>query len=360
MPQRPDWTGRIAMSRRTATLAMLAAAVVVLTAIAALLPVPYVVEAPGPTENTLGSIDGTPLIKIEGRKTYPASGHLNLVTVSLSGGPGSHLDLLTALRGWIDPRYAVVPVESVFPPDTTADEIRKQNVEEMQLSQQDATVAALHHLGIPVTQKVVVRAVVKGAPADGKLKPADVIVEVDGERTTSADQVRKLIQAHKPGDTVTITVDRGGRTLVETIKATEQDGRTVVGFYPDIAYTFPFTVEIDPGNIGGPSAGLMFALGVIDKLTPGNLSGGQFIAGTGTIDVDGNVGAIGGIPQKMIGARGEGATWFLTPAKNCAEAASTVPDGLRLVKVSTLDDALSALKTISSGKDLGSLPSCTG
>jgi Lon-like protease len=346
-------------SRRTATLSLLGLAVVVLTAIAALLPVPYVVLGPGPTENTLGTVDGTSLITIKGRATYPASGNLNLVTVLVTGGPASHLDLFTALRGWIDPEVAVVPVQTVFAPDTTAEQVRQRNAEEMQLSQQDATVAALRHLKIPVTEKVAVQAVVAGAPAQGRLKAGDVVVSVDGRPATDADAVRATISAHKPGDAVTIVVERDGRTVTEKITTVEQDGRTVVGFIPGALYTFPFTVEIDPGNVGGPSAGLMFSLGVIDKLTPGDLTGGAFVAGTGTIDVDGKVGAIGSIPQKMIGARDAGARFFFTPAKNCAEAVGAVPDGLRLVKVSTLDGALAALDVIKSGKGLDALPACS-
>ncbi|HSF27045.1 MAG TPA: PDZ domain-containing protein [Actinomycetes bacterium] len=351
--------GRITLSRRTATLSLLALAVAVLTAVAALLPVPYVVLGPGPTENTLGTLGKTPLINIEGRTTYPAKGNLNLVTVLVSGGPGSHLDLFTALRGWIDPDVAVVPVESVFAPDTTADQVRQRNAEEMTLSQQDATVAALHHLGIPVTERVAVHAVLEGAPAEGRLKAGDIVLDVDGTKATNADVVRSTISAHRPGDEVAITVQRDGKTLTERLTTIEDDGRTVVGFIPGALYTYPFTVEIDPGNIGGPSAGLMFSLGVIDKLTPGDLTGGAFVAGTGTINVDGEVGPIGSIPQKMIGAREAGARWFFVPTKNCAEAVGAAPDGLRLVKVSTLDDALDSLEAISTGRGLDALPACS-
>lgn len=354
----PRWsTAPRPVSLRSLLLTLSAVGVVVLTALAALLPVPYVALGPGPTENTLGKLpSGQPLITIKGHQTYPASGHLNLVTVSVSGGPTSHLDLLTALRGWLDPAVAVVPVEAVFPSDSSAKEIEQQNVQEMQLSQQDATVVALHHLGIPVTSKTVVRGVVDGSPSDGVLKPGDVIIEVDGVKATSPDVVRKTIEAHKPGDTIAITVERDGATKVLSVTATKEGDRTVVGFYPDVVYTFPFTVEIDPGNIGGPSAGMMFTLGLIDKLTPGDLTGGKFVAGTGTIDLNGNVGPIGGIHQKMVGARGAGARYFLTPAKNCDEALGAVPAGLQLVKVTTLDDALKALDTIRTGK--GTLPSC--
>ncbi|MFC9470202.1 S16 family serine protease, partial [Streptomyces coelicoflavus] len=123
-------------------------------------------------------------------------------------------------------------------------------------------------------------------------------------------------------------------------------------------HTFPFEIDIKLADVGGPSAGLMFALGIYDKLTPGDLTGGKFVAGTGTIDDNGKVGPIGGIGMKTIGAHDKGARYFLTPADNCAAAAEDTPDGLTLVKVDTIDDALGALKDIRSGKT-ADLPKCT-
>jgi len=120
---------------------------------------------------------------------------------------------------------------------------------------------------------------------------------------------------------------------------------------------YPFSVEISLKDVGGPSAGLMFALGIVDKLTPGSLTGGKFIAGTGTIDDSGHVGAIGGIAQKMVGARRKGATVFLSPAGNCAQARDTVPDGLRLVRVKTLSDAVEALEDLKAGR-VDEVPTC--
>ncbi len=354
----PRAPGHSRPTRRATTMVVLISAVAVLTVIAGLLPVPYVVLGPGPTENTLGTLsDGTPLIKITGRRTYPTTGHLNLVTVSVTGGPGYHLDLLTALRGWVDGAVAVVPEDVVFPPNTSASEVQQQNTQEMTGSQQDATYVALRHLGVPVGEQVVVQSLVSGSPADGHLKPGDVILSVDGAPTSSPEAVRAVIQAHKPGDTITLSVLRDGKPMSVSVVAVSQSGRTVVGFYPGTKFSFPFTVAIDPGNIGGPSAGLMFALGIIDKLTPGNLTGGKFIAGTGTIDSTGSVGAIGGIQQKLAAARAAGATFFLTPAGNCAEALAADPAGLRLVKVSSLDSALAALADIRAGT---AAPSCTG
>ena len=146
-----------------------------------------------------------------------------------------------------------------------------------------------------------------------------------------------------------------------TITTAESDDsgakRAIVGISAGTDHTFPFDIDIKLADVGGPSAGLMFALGLYDKLTPGSLTGGKFVAGTGTIDDDGNVGPIGGIRQKLAGARADGATWFLAPADNCDEVVDHVPDGLDVVKVSTFDQARSAVEAIADGRT-GSLPHC--
>jgi len=164
-----------------------------------------------------------------------------------------------------------------------------------------------------------------------------------------------MITAKPAGSTLTFTVDRKGTTIQERITTKTVSGRPVVGVVVAEKFTFPFTVKISVGDIGGPSAGMMFALGIIDKLTPDNLTGGKFIAGTGEITDTGNVEPIGGIQQKMVGARDAGATVFLTPASNCADAKAAVPAGLKIVKVSTLSQAMTYLQEIKAGK---SVPSC--
>ncbi len=347
------------MSRRVVVLAVAGVLTVLLAAIAALLPVPYVALQPGPTTNTLGTVGGTELIRIEGHKTYPDKGHLDLVTVSVLGGPRQRLDLVTALRGWFDDTVAVVPEETVYPPDETADEAEKQSAAEMSDSQENATTAALRSLGIPVESTVVVQQLSKGSPSAGKLREGDELVSVDGETATGGAALRKAVTAHRPGEQVHVVVRRGGRDVPVTVTtaAAPDDGRAVIGVITRDEATYPFTVEISLEDVGGPSAGLMFALGIVDKLTPGSLTGGRYIAGTGTIDDAGAIGAIGGITQKMVGARRNGATVFLSPVQNCGEARTTVPNGMRLVKVHTLGDAVAALDDLRAGRTV-SLPRC--
>jgi len=203
--------------------------------------------------------------------------------------------------------------------------------------------------------------VVNGSPADGELEPADRILTVDGQRVRSPAQVRRLISSRPPGDSVRLGILRGSQRMskvLTTEAAPDDPQRAVIGVLPGAGYVSPIDVSIQLGNVAGPSAGLMFTLGIIDKMTPSSLSGGAHVAGTGTITAGGRVGPIGGIEQKLFGARRDGAEFFLAPAANCDEAAQSVPRGLQLVRVRTLDGAVRALEAIAAGKT-DQLPSCT-
>jgi PDZ domain-containing protein len=348
------------MSPRVLTLAAAGILVVVLAAVAALLPVPYVALGPGPTSDTLGKVGKTELIRIEGHQTYPTKGHLDLTTVSVLGGPRQRMDILTALSGWLDGEVAVVPEEQVYPPGETAEEAQRQSASEMTESQENATTAALRELSIPVKTRVIVSELSPTSPAKGKLRAGDVVLEIDGKAAMGGSRLRDLITAHKPGEAVRITVERGGKRVETSVTTTAaDDGRAIVGILTRDDATYPFKVQISLRDVGGPSAGLMFALGIVDKLTPGALTGGRHVAGTGTIDDVGNVGAIGGIPQKMVGAKNAGAKVFLVPEENCAEAVRTAPDGLRLVKVTALKTAIAALNSLAK-RDTAKLPACSG
>jgi len=343
------------MSRRSLTLFIASVGTAAAIAVSVLIPVPYVIEGPGPTLNTLGSFSGAPLIAISGHPTHPTSGHLNMVTVGITGGPGVKVNIFRALAAWLTPDHAVVPESEIFPPDESSKQTQQQDTEEMTSSQQLATAAALTELHIPYTTEVVVVATASGYPADGVLKAGDVITAVDGKPVTSPSSLTGLIYAHPAGSTLTVTIDRNGTTRQVRVGTKESGGHPVMGVEIQQQDKFPFTVTISVGNIGGPSAGLMFALGIIDKLTTLDLAGGKFIAGTGAITASGQVQEIGGIQQKMVGARDAGATIFLTPASNCSNTTGAVPAGLRLVKVSTLSQAVDYLQDIKAGK---SVPTC--
>ncbi|MFD4525951.1 PDZ domain-containing protein [Streptomyces sp. NPDC058470] len=362
------------MPRRTAT--MLASTLILIALLCAgvFIKVPYSEMSPGPTVNTLGDHDGEPVLQITGRKTYPATGNLNMTTVRVTSAD-YNMNLVEAVYGWLAHDNKVVPHDTLYPDGKTEEQSTQENAEEFSQSQESAKVAALEELDIPVQSWVIVSTVLKDSPAEGELHAGDVIKAVDGTAVKAYDDVAKLVTKHKPGEKVVFTIvpakaqaaaEKEHKTATETEDITlttkksddEGESRAIVGISAGTDHTFPFTIDIKLADVGGPSAGLMFALGIVDKLTPGNLTGGKFVAGTGTIDDAGKVGPIGGIEMKTVGAREKGAQYFLTPADNCADAAKDTPKGLTLVKVNTIDDAMSALKDISSGKT-GDLTECS-
>src|SRR5437879_3163841 len=346
------------MSRRSLTLLIASIGTAMAIAISVLVPVPYVILGPGPTLNTLGKdSSGHPLITISGHATYPTNGHLNMVTVSYQGCQGNRFNIFTALVAWLNPHQAVVPESEICPAGQTQKQTQEQDTQQMTSSQQTATAAALTELHIPYTTQVVVALPEKGFPAYGVLKAGDVITAVDGQPVTSQGALTKLIYAHPAVSTLTLAITRAGQNRQVQVSTRQSGGHPVIGVEITENYKFPFEVKISVGDIGGPSAGMMFALGIIDKLTKLDLTAGRFIAGTGEITASGRVQPIGGIQQKMIGARNAGATIFLTPAANCADTKGAVPAGLRLVKVSTLNQAVTYLEALKSGQS-SSVPSC--
>ncbi len=327
-------------------------------------PSPYVVERPGPVYDVLGKVGSgakaKPLIGIPASQTtYPTTGSLDMLTVYVDGTPQSPVNWIGVATSWFDPTRSVVPVDQVFAPGVTDDEADEQDKVEMSTSQQDATAAAFTALGTPFRTTVVVAAVQKGAPAAGVLKDGDELVSVNGAPVTGLAQLQQAIRASGAGVPLALGVTRDGATRDVTVTPTvsADTGKPAIGIYTGARYAFPYTVSFQLSDVGGPSAGMMLALGIYDKLTPGDLTGGAHIAGTGEISADGQVGAIGGIRQKMYGARDAGADWFLAPASNCDEVVGHVPAGLRVVKVSTLQAALADVKAIAA-KDATGLPTC--
>lgn len=344
------------MTRRALTLSLGTALSAALALGGAVTPVPYVALEPGPTFDTLGAEgteSGQPVIEISGRPTFPTTGKLDLTTVSVS----QRLTLGAALWGWFDRDKAVLPREIVYPPDKSDEEVEADNEESMQESQDTATAAALRVLKI--RSEVVTVDQVPTGPSTGKLQPGDVIVEVDGQPVLDGSSLRELIGARQPGETVRIGFRRDSGAAQEvtvTTSASPADPanpdaapRPVIGVVTRPTPVRDITVDINLKDVGGPSAGLMFALGIVDKLDKVDITGGRHIAGTGEMAADGRVGPIGGISQKLIGARRKGATVFLVPADNCAEAKGSIPDGLTLIKAATLRDALVGLRVLRDG-----------
>jgi Lon-like protease len=299
----------------------------------------YYVYLPGPAR------DVETLVEVTGAKTYSSEGSLFLTTVTID----TQVTFYDLIQAGLDSQKAVVDSTSVNQ-GASLDELREQQNREMSESKRAARVVALGALGLgsPTGDGVDVVDTLEGAPADGILEPGDRIVSLQGRQVQTTCDVSRIMHTVEPGDTVTVVIQRSGKQLTLDAEAArnEQDGSALIGIrMRDV--NFEFEPEVNArfatGSIGGPSAGLMFALGLYDRLTPEDLTGGRRIAGTGTIRCDGSVGPIGGIEEKIAGAEREGAEVFLAPAAD-ADAAERVADGLLVVPVETFEDALDYLE----------------
>ncbi|CAN5237559.1 PDZ domain-containing protein [soil metagenome] len=332
--------------------------------VVALVPAPFVIEQPGPVYNTLGEVkvgdDTVPLIDIPGEKTYPTDGALDMLTVSIRGNRDNLPNWLEVAAAYLDPSRAIVPVDVVYPAGQTVEQSNQQGAFDMANSQKAAVAAALTDLGYHLPSTLSVVQTQKGSPADGVLEADDVIVSVNGKTFADVTDLRAEIADNGTETPAEVDILRDGSPLtldITPVLSTDATPVPILGIVVGSEYDFPFEVTIQLENVGGPSAGMMFALGIIDKLTPGELNGGENVAGTGTIDASGAVGPIGGIRQKLYGASNAGATYFLAPASNCNEVTGHVPAGLTVFSVDTLDDAIGALEAISDG-DTDALPTC--
>lgn len=323
-----------------------AAMLLCLGVVGATVPLPLAALGLGPTFDTLGEDNGKPVVAIATLPTYPTTGHLNMTTVQVTQG----FTMFDALRYWASPDYQVVPRSSVFPPGESDAQVDAANVRQFADSQADAKGAALSYLHLPT--RVVVDDLTAGSPATGLLDPGDQLVAVDGRTLQSIDDLYAAMAGTRPGQQVTVSVERGAdppRDVVVTLGARDDSAQGMLGVRPVSRALTDDEITISLADVGGSSAGLMFALAAVDRLTPGDLTGGRFVAGTGTIRSDGAVAGIRGIPFKMAAASRAGATVFLVPSANCTEARSTAPPGLELVKVDTLADAVGGLDQLRAG-----------
>jgi len=341
------------MSRQSRTLAVGAVLCLLLGVLTFTLRVPYLVESPGPTFNTLGTSEGQDIIAVTGHPTSKTSGHLNLMTVL------SETDKTTiagAVEGWLRHDEVVVPYEAIYPPGTTKEQQNAANAQDFTASQDNATAAAACELGYP--KGFGVFSVAADSPNKNELKVGDRLVSVAGAPVPDDPALRRVIAAHKAGDRLPVVLVRDGKRQTATAvlgKPAAGSSTPRLGISVGTGCLLPFEVSLKLAGIGGPSAGMMFALGIIDKVSNHDLTHGRFIAGTGTIDPSGQVGQIGGIALKMIAARRAGATIFLAPASNCPDVRGNIPAGLDVVKVDTLHEAITDLDTLASG---GPVPHC--
>jgi PDZ domain-containing protein len=345
------------MSRRGLTLLLASLLALAMTLAASVASVPYVGLGPGPTYDTLGKVDGVPVLEIEGRRSFPTDGRLDLTTVNLQ----APMTLAEALEGWWDRDVAVVPRDLVFDPEQTDEEISEEDKEAMRASQSAAVRAAARQLGLQVSA-VSVGELTPKSPARGLLEVGDLLTSVDGTAVRDASELRTLITSRTPGKPARIGYTRDGRSgtaVVITTEATDPDGQpvAVIGVVTEEEpVDVPFDVEISLEDVVGPSAGLMFTLGILDKLGPESLTGGKHVAGTGAISADGEVGPIGGINHKVVAAARKGVDVFLVPAQNCQQAVEAAPAGLLLMEVSSLSDALTGLAAVRDGEEIRTCP----
>jgi PDZ domain-containing protein len=289
-----------------------------------------------------------PLIDVEGQPSYDSEGRLLLTTVNFG-----RVNVYDAVRAWIDPAANLVDEQSVIPPGQTDLEFERRSLSQMDQSKIAAVAVSLERLtGYPEEHGdgVIVQDTVQGGPAFGRLFPGDLIVAADGEPVADPEDLTRMIGEAGAGTSIRFTVrplEGGEEETVPLVpirdpQPPEDDpDRAIIGILSVV--NFPFTVRIESGDIGGPSAGLMWALGVTELLTPEDLTGDDTLAGTGTVDLLGNVGPIGGIGLKIIAAERAGASAFLVPRDNLAEARAVGSD-LPLVSVTTVDQAIEFLE----------------
>ena len=305
------------------------------------IPVPiFFAYQPGPVK------DVEELVEIDDAKTYSSEGRLLLTTVSV--------DDSVTLKDWVlalfDPDITIVPRDEVTGGGSLKDLLQRQRLE-MAQSKQNAEEVALTALGIAESEGngAEIQRTLEGSPAAEVLKEDDVIIEVNGQEVSTTCEVGRLIANTEIGEEMELTVRRAGEVETVSLITAEhpQDpGSPFIGvLMRDLGRSFDpgFEVDIETGEIGGPSAGLMFALALYDRLTAEDLTHGLDVAGTGTIACDGGVGAIGGIEQKIAGAEAQGAEVFLAPARNASDA-EAVADDIEVVAVSTFDDAVEYLE----------------
>ena len=371
--------------RRVNLRSVSAVATCALLAGAFVLPSSYVKEGPGPLFDVLGTYQEKDVIEVSGAPSYKTFGKMNMTTVSVSGGPYTELSGAEAFYGWLafdGNRSLVVPTDALYP-HVSHEQATAATGAQMADSQTQAKVAAMRQLKMAVTEKVQVLSTVEGSPAASALKADDRIVKVGEKQIETLTDVPKAVNASN-GSPIDVTVERDGtqQTFKLTPVRASDDSRWILGAGLKQSYDLPAHVQYNLDGVGGPSAGLMLALGTVDKLSEGTLladedAGGDpyrsYISGTGTIDADGKVGAIGGIKYKILATGRYGARYFLAPKENCDSIvkmqaqdpdlfnyyhAGQVRGTMVVVPVSTLDEAVKTVEAIKSGTPDDSLPRC--
>ncbi|MFA5605557.1 MAG: PDZ domain-containing protein [Leucobacter sp.] len=347
-------------SRRSLVIALVVCAIVVI----GLLPSPFIVEKPGPTVDVLGEtiVDGEsePVLSVSGVPAYAGDGSLRLTTVSVVGSPDRPRNWWAIARAVVDPSQSIAPLEQYFPGETTADDRAEWNSALMVDSQTQAAAAAFREIGEDVSITLRVASVVESGPADGILQSGDVIVAAAGHPVSDFTDLRERIGATEAGRGLTVQVERDNQAVEVLLDPQIPEGgiSPMIGATIAVDYELPAEIEVALDDIGGPSAGLIFALGIVELLSPDTRLGDTSVFGTGTIDDRGAVGAIGGLEQKMWAASRAGGGAFLMPLDNCVDVPSTIPPGLDVFPVATLGEALESIDAAAEENAPGGLERC--
>lgn len=327
------------------------------------LPTNFVVRTPGPVLNTLGEYNDKELITISGEKSYQSDSVLDMTTIYVQGGGQNRVSTPVVLEALFNPNKDIVPEETMIPRGVTSEERGAANDSMMVSSQELSIAAAMNELGHKY--KTWLEVADFSTDTNKKtLKPGDRLLAFENKPVTSLDELKAQLDA-RGEKTSTMTVERTSagkspkKVDVKVSTTAGDEGQRQLGVYLSTSFEFPIDVKFGVEEVGGPSAGMMFALAIIDRLTEGSLAGGHHIAGTGEITADGEVGPIGGIAQKMVAAKADGASVFLAPAENCSDVSGRVPKGLNVVKIATLHEARQALEQIAQGTDPSTLESCS-
>lgn len=329
---------------------MLSLAVITLGSLA-VLPTGYVIERPGQVFDVMGEISGQKVISSDDVEVFETDSRFDVTTVSLLGNRESTPTWVQVLWAWADPEQIVLPLDDVFPPNLTTAEIRAESTAQMEVSQQDAIAAALTQLGYEIPRTLYVASVIADAPSSGILVAGDFVVSARGTEVATFDELKGQIQLSE-GNPIVIDVLREGQPLSLEITPERRETDWVIGAMVGYTYDFPVEIQLQLGDVGGPSGGLMFSLGILDALSEGSMADSYHVSGTGTINSAGEVGPIGGVGLKMIAAKNSGADLFLVPQGNCEEAIGQIPDGLSVVTVRDLNEALSAVQALREGNQL--------
>lgn len=360
-------------------IAALVALVVVAIAVS-FIPAPYVVLSPGPTVDVLGAQGDADVLEVGDvpsdldlvvRESRDDDGQLRMVTVSERGGPGNTVRVKDVVLGWLSPGFSVKAYSDVYPEEVTADEVKEMSNAQMQSSHSTASIAAFDYLGVPLETNLKVVGTVPDSGSEGVLEEGDILRSITTPDGTvypvdSPSVPFVLLKTVPAGSALQVQVERNGKNetveVVTTSPPTQGEDAPAaegskMGAYLDADVDSPLDVAIHLERIGGPSAGLAFALGIVDLFSPTDITGGEVVAATGALDYAADVTPVGGVKQKMHAAKRDGATWFLVPYLNCPDVKGNVPSGLTVVPVSTFREGLAALNKIEAG-DLEGLPAC--